>query len=173
MKASVCLFAAFVQATFAFSTPLSPTKVLVTGAAGRTGKLVFEALMADSRFDPIALVRMEGSGRKLMKSINCLERVVVCDITKLNENEIPEGLGGTESMIICTSAVPKISKMSLFKAFLKIPANLIQRKKMLDFRSLKFKFRKNGYPEKVDYEGQIALIDLAKNLGIPQVVIVR
>ena len=156
-----------------YSSSPTPSKVLVTGAAGRTGKLVFEALMTDSRFDPIALVRTERSGRKLMKSVNCLERVIVCDITTLDQSAIPEGLTGTESMIICTSAVPIISKSSLIKAFFSIPVNFIQRKKLLDFRSLKFKWRRNGHPEKVDFEGQVAQIDLAKRLGIQQVIIVR
>jgi len=181
MRFLLCFVAISVQATVGLNSvsiasdiPYTPrvSKVLVTGAAGRTGKLVFEALLGDNRFDPIALVRTEQSARKLMKSVNCLERVVVCDITDLGENTIPEGLEGTDSMIICTSAVPKISKASLIKAFLKIPVNMILGKKMLDFRSLKFKWRTNGTPEKVDYEGQIAQIDLAKKLGIQQVVIV-
>lgn len=66
-----------------------------------------------------------------------------------------------------------ISKSSLVKAFFSIPINFIQRKKLLDFRSLKFKWRRNGHPEKVDFEGQVAQIDLAKKLGIQQVIVVR
>jgi hypothetical protein len=76
-------------------------------------------------------------------------------------------------MIICTSAVPILSKRSLFQALLKAPIQIIQGKKAIDFRSFRFKFKNGQYPEIVDYKGQIAQIDLAKKLGIKRVVIVR
>ena len=44
---------------------------------------------------------------------------------------------------------------------------------MVDFRGLRFRFKNGQYPEKVDYEGQKAQIDLAKQVGAKQVVIVR
>ncbi|KAL3926914.1 MAG: hypothetical protein SGARI_005466 [Bacillariaceae sp.] len=55
----------------------------------------------------------------------------------------------------------------------KIPFNFIRRKPLVDFRSMKFVWKhRDGYPEKVDYEGQINQIELAKQLGIPHVVVV-
>lgn len=145
------------------------------GSAGRTGRLVFDKLRQDDRFDALALVRSERSGKKLVKDSNCgLERVVVCDVVNdLLAESPPEGLEGTEYMIICTSAVPVLSKMSLVRALLKAPFNVIRGKKAIDFRSFRFKFKNGQYPEKVDYEGQVAQIDLAKKLGVKRVVIVR
>lgn len=150
----------------------NPRKVLVTGAAGRTGQLVFEALQKDPLFDPIALVRSESSGRKLCKATKGVEldHIVVLDVTKLSDDKM--GLEGIDSMVICTSAVPRISKRSLLKQILKIPFNLLTGKKAIDFRSMKFVWKHGGYPEKVDYQGQKAQIDLAERLGVSQVVIV-
>jgi len=168
------------EATVAFSSrsnvnPQAPTKVLVTGAAGRTGKLVFEKLLIQhNRFDPIALVRSEGSGRKLVRDMHCgLERVVVCDVVNdLSAGSPPEGLEGADTMIICTSAVPVLSKKSLVRTICLAPFNLIRGEKAFNFRSFRFKFKKGQYPEMVDYEGQVAQIDLAKKLGMKKVVIV-
>ena len=99
---------------------------------------------------------------------------MVCDVVNdlLNESP-PEGLEGTEYMIICTSAVPVLNKVSLVKALLMAPLNIIRRKKAIDFRSFRFKFKNGQSPEKVDYEGQVSQIDLAKKLGVKRVVIVR
>ena len=74
--------------------------------------------------------------------------------------------------MICTSAVPIISKLSLVRAFLKIPFNLIRGKKAIDFRSFRFIWQGGQYPELVDYNGQVAQIDFAKKLKIPHVVVV-
>jgi uncharacterized protein YbjT (DUF2867 family) len=150
--------------------------VLVTGASGRTGSLVFEKLLGDNRFNPKALVRSVKSGKKLRKDVPAadLNSIVVCDVTKLDteDSNLPAGLEGCESMIICTSAVPVVSKLSIAKAVLQVPLNLIRGKKALDFRSLRFKWKNNGHPEVVDYEGQVAQIKLAQKLQMKQVIIV-
>mmetsp|Transcript_31737 Transcript_31737/g.37831 ORF Transcript_31737/g.37831 Transcript_31737/m.37831 type:complete len:209 (+) Transcript_31737:451-1077(+) len=75
-------------------------------------------------------------------------------------------------MIICTSAVPKLRKRSVFKALLKVPINIISRKKAFQFREVKFKYAQGQHPEMVDYLGQVAQIDLAKRLGISHVILV-
>ena len=131
-----------------------PSKVLVTGASGKTGRLVFQALLENPKFDPKALVRSDASGKSLRKAVpeTGLDRIVVCDVTELDddtENGVPPGLAGIDAMIICTSAMPRISKMSLVKAFIKAPFNIIRGKKAVDFRSLKFVWKKGQYPEKV------------------------
>lgn len=150
----------------------APIKVLVTGAAGRTGRLVFSKLQKDRRFNPVAMVRTDGSGKKFMKELHCgLDQVVVCDVTQLN-NDDPPKCAGAQAMIICTSAVPVISARSLLLNTLKIPWNLVRGKKAVDFRSLRFKFKRNQYPEKVDYEGQVMQIDMAKKHEIKHVVVV-
>ncbi len=105
-----------------------------------------------------------------------LENIWVCDVTSIDpngENGLPKGLTGAEAMIICTSAVPKISKRSLVKAFLKVPVNIVTGKKVMNFRDLQFRYADGQYPEKVDYEGQVKQIELAKKLGISHVILVR
>lgn len=151
---------------------VAPIKVLVTGAAGRTGRLVFSELQEDRRFDPVAVVRTDGSGKKLINDLDCgLDQVVVCDMTRIQPDDPPK-CAGSQAMIICTSAVPVISTRSLIQNFCKIPWNLVRGKKAVDFRSLRFKFKRNQYPEKVDYEGQVVQIDMAKKLGVKHIVVV-
>jgi len=87
------------------------------------------------------------------------------------ENGLPNGVAGAEAMIICTSSVPKLSKRSLTRAFLKIPLNIVRKKKLINFRELQYKYAPGQYPEKVDYEGQIAQIKLAKKLGISHIIL--
>jgi len=173
----LCLFQVLFPLACALATgPPLKKKVIVTGAAGRTGKLVFSSLLQNEKFDPVGLVRTEKSAKKLINNdVKCgLENVWVSDVTELDPNEqngLPKGLTGAEAMIICTSAVPKISKKSVAKAFIKIPLNLIKGKKFINFRELQFRYSAGQYPEKVDYEGQVAQIELAKKLGISHVVL--
>jgi hypothetical protein len=114
-------------------------------SAGRTGRLVFAILNADEQFQAVGLVRTESSGKKLIHEVKCgLDQVVVSDVTQLDiesEDGIPQGLNGADAMVICTSAVPTISKSSVLKAFLKIPMNVIMGKKAFNFRSLRFRYR--------------------------------
>lgn len=145
-------------------------------SAGRTGKLVFESLSRHDSYDPIGLVRTEKSAKRLIQDVKfSLERIWVCDVTKLDPNDdtgLPKGLSDAKAMIICTSAVPKLRKRSLVKALIKIPMNVISRKKPFQFREVQFRYDDDQYPEKVDYLGQLAQIDLAKRLGISHVILV-
>ena len=157
-----------------------PNKVLVTGASGKTGRLVLKKLEQDPRYEAKALVRSESSAKKLMRDpdIQCpLEHIVISDVTSDTfEEDSPNGLGNQHgeyaAMISCTSAVPRISRGSLLKSVAKIPINFVRRKKLVNFRDFRFKWRYGGYPEKVDYVGQIKQINLAKKLGMPQVIVV-
>lgn len=189
--ALVLLAAASSSAT---STSSGCKHVLVTGASGRTGQLVFGALLDDPRFEPKALVRSARSAKKLMKQVpkTRLDQIVISDVTTLLSNSdddknsnsgvtatdqqskqnIPPGLNGLDSMVVCTSAVPTISKLSLLKALLAAPFNLLRGKKAVDFRKLRFVWKYGHYPEKVDYHGQIAQIDLAKKLDMKEIVLV-
>jgi hypothetical protein len=162
------------------ATPVAPTKVIVTGAAGRTGKLVHSKLEDHPAYEPIGLVRTEKSAKAFLKDsqIHCeLDHIVISDVTQLTPEDdttpLPALMRGAKAMIICTSAVPKISKLSIFKNCLKVPFNLLKGKKALDARKFKFKWSAGGYPEKVDFEGQKKQIDLAKRLGVEHVIIVR
>mmetsp|Transcript_4070 Transcript_4070/g.8959 ORF Transcript_4070/g.8959 Transcript_4070/m.8959 type:complete len:389 (-) Transcript_4070:420-1586(-) len=161
-------------------------KVIVTGAAGRTGSLVFSLLDKDPRFDVVGLVRSEASAKKLIAKTKCLlEEVVISDVTQMQFDKLdddddnddkhpwPYALDDTEAMVICTSAVPQISKRSVLKAMLKIPLNILTpKKKAINFRDLQFKYRPGQYPEMVDYVGQKKQIDFAKKLGVKHVVLV-
>ena len=146
-------------------------------SGGRTGKLIFSSLFRNEKFDTVGLVRTENTAKKLINEVKCgLENIWVCDVTTLDpngQNGLPKGLSGAEAMIICTSAVPKISKRSLAKAFLKIPLNILKGKKFLNIREIQFRYAPGQYPEKVDYEGQITQIELAKKLGISHVILLR
>lgn len=162
-------------------------KVIVTGAAGRTGSLVFSLLDKDPRFDAVGLVRSEASAKKLIAKTKCaLEEVVISDVTNMEfDNEggsgsgrdsshpWPYALDDAEAMIICTSAVPQISKTSAIKAMMKIPFNVLTpKKKAVNFRDLQFKYKEGQYPKMVDYVGQKKQIDFAKKLGVKHVVLV-
>mmetsp|Transcript_50908 Transcript_50908/g.75469 ORF Transcript_50908/g.75469 Transcript_50908/m.75469 type:complete len:327 (-) Transcript_50908:217-1197(-) len=172
----ILVMIACISVVSALSNPPIIPKVIVTGAAGRTGKRLFSLLHKHPKFDCVGLVRTEKSAKKLIKNkeINCgLDQVVVCDITELsNNNSVPNGLRGADSMVICTSAMPTISKASLFKAMVKVPINLVRRKRPINPRDLHFRFKHGQHPEKVDFEGQKAQVDLAKKLGINHVVLV-
>ena len=133
--------------------------------------------MQDSRYYPLGLVRTESSAKKLIKDVQCgLENIWVCDVTELdvkNQDGLPKSASEAEAMIICTSAVPAMRKRSLAKAFLKMPFKILRGQKAFDFRSLEFYYKPGQHPEKVDYEGQVKQIDLAKQLGVSHVVLVR
>jgi hypothetical protein len=151
-----------------------PIKVLVTGAAGKTGRLVLEQLLQDPRYEAKGLVRTEKSAHGLVKGdVHCpLENIIISDITSPTfQEDLPSCLNGTAALIICTSAVPRISQKSLLRAILQAPFNLVRRRKAFDFRQMRFKWKNGGYPEKVDYHGQLAQIDLAIKLGVTQVIV--
>ena len=139
------------QRAVAALSSAGPSKVLVTGASGKTGRLVFEALQNTPKFEPKALVRSEKSGNVLRKAVpgTGLDQIVVCDVTELDKVGMPPDLDDCDSMVICTSAMPTISKVSLAKALVKAPFNMVRGKKAIDFRSLKFVWKKGQYPEKV------------------------
>jgi len=161
---------------FTAASTTAQQQVLVTGASGRTGQLVFEALLKDPRFAPKALVRSERSAKNLRKAVPAtgLDQIVICDVSADlgDAKSIPKGLEGCQAMVICTSAVPRISKLSLVKAILNAPVNLVRGKKAIDFRTLKFVWKNGGYPELVDYKGAVAQINLAKQMQMKQVVVV-
>ena len=160
------------------ATTTTPIPVLVSGASGRTGQLVFSALLQDPRYHPKALVRTEKSAKKLQKAIpeTQLDQIFICDVTTLQQEDQQQPLltcvENCQALVICTSAVPIISKLSLVRAFLKIPFNLIRGRKAIDFRSFRFLWQGQQYPELVDYNGQVAQIDFAKKVKIPHVVVV-
>jgi hypothetical protein len=91
-------------AVFSFSLPYETpkkTKVIVTGAAGKTGKLVFSKLKQNPLFQPIGVVRSEKSAKALLKEVMCdLDHIFIADVTTLDKQAaIPEVLQGSKAMV--------------------------------------------------------------------------
>uniref|UniRef100_A0A2P2KQP3 Uncharacterized protein At5g02240 n=1 Tax=Rhizophora mucronata TaxID=61149 RepID=A0A2P2KQP3_RHIMU len=130
---------------------LSPRTVLVTGAGGRTGSIVYQKLKERSdQYVPRGLVRTQESREK----IGGAEDVFIGDIRDA-ESIIP-AIQGIDALIILTSAVPKMKP---------------------GFDPSKggrpeFYFEDGEYPEQVDWIGQKNQIDAAKAAGAKQIVLV-
>eukprot|EP01038_Epipyxis_sp_PR26KG_P004690 gene4690-6587_t len=135
-------------------------KVIITGAAGKTGSLVFKKLLQSSLFDPIGIIRTKKSLKKLLNIGGTQNNIAIADVTKVETLE--SVFKGAEKLILCTSAVPKINIFSLIKVlFLKIFG--IQARPT-------FSFIKDGGPYYVDWLGAKNQIDIAKKAGIKHIV---
>ncbi|CAN6715758.1 unnamed protein product [Malus baccata var. baccata] len=125
--------------------------VLVTGAGGRTGKLVYKKLKERSdQYVARGLVRTEES----KQSIGGADDLYVGDIR--DADSILPAIQGIDALIILTSAVPKMKP---------------------GFDPTKggrpeFYFEDGSYPEQVDWIGQKNQIDAAKAAGVKQIVLV-
>lgn len=129
----------------------SQTTVLVTGAGGRTGQIVYKKLK-EKRDQYIArgLVRSEESKQK----IGGADDIFLGDIR--NAESIVPAIQGTDALIILTSAVPQMKP---------------------GFDPTKggrpeFYFDDGAYPEQVDWIGQKNQIDAAKAAGVKHIVLV-
>ncbi|CAI0427185.1 unnamed protein product [Linum tenue] len=130
--------------------PPKPT-VLVTGAGGRTGSIVYKKLKERSdQFTAKGLVRTPESKDK----IGGAEDVYVGDIR--DADSIAPAIQGIDALIILTSAVPKM-KPGFDPSKGERP---------------EFYFEEGCFPEQVDWIGQKNQIDAAKAAGVKQVVLV-
>ena len=152
----------FLASVLSISIPLQ--KVLVTGAAGKTGVIVFTKLLKNDEYVPVAIVRTEASKKKLIKQTKCKDyEVFVTDITDVNE--LKKVFSGAAKLVICSSATPQIQLQSLIKVLL---LKLIRKQ-----GKPTFKFRANGSPYFIDWLGARNYIEAAKSTGtINQVVVV-
>eukprot|EP00808_Paulinella_micropora_P007129 g28954.t1 len=150
-------------------TPPAPPgklKVLVTGASGRTGSIVFRKLLERSdQFEVTASVRSDKSRQKLWEAHKDSGKpftIVQADITQ-GPTALVEALRGQDALVIVTSAIPKIVYSSLAKVIL----GKVIGKKMSPT------FYYDESPQQVDWEGQKAQIDAAKWVGtVKHVVLV-
>jgi len=127
-----------------------PLTVLVTGATGRTGSLVFEKLRAmPASFTVRGFAR---SPQKAEEKLGTTEDFYFGDI-KDPENLAP-ALEGCDALVILTSAIPQM----------KAPPQPEQRPE--------FTYPEGGWPEEVDYQGQVNQIDAAKAAGVKHIVLV-
>ncbi|KZV53398.1 hypothetical protein F511_10184 [Dorcoceras hygrometricum] len=125
--------------------------VLVTGAAGRTGRIVYQKLKEKSdEYVTRGLVRTEES----KETIGGAEDIYVADIRNA-ESLIPV-FQGVDVLIILTSAVPKM-KPGFDPAVGGRP---------------EFYFDDGAFPEQVDWIGQKNQIDAAIAAGVKYVVLV-
>lgn len=89
----------------ATSLSVPSTKIIVSGAAGRTGSLVVKKLL-ENQFTPIGIIRkVSSSSNKLLKQLKLnKDQLIACDITspELLEKVIKES--GAEKYVMCTSA---------------------------------------------------------------------
>eukprot|EP00931_Biecheleriopsis_adriatica_P056116 TRINITY_DN33258_c0_g1_i1.p1 TRINITY_DN33258_c0_g1~~TRINITY_DN33258_c0_g1_i1.p1 ORF type:complete len:372 (-),score=81.72 TRINITY_DN33258_c0_g1_i1:69-1139(-) len=152
-------------------------RVVVTGAGGRTGRIVLRKLLEmgfDPKCDiiPRAMVRSAESEKSLRDFLgpaaggmySCLE-VVHGDVTK------PETLGPVfkeaKVAVIVTSAMPKLDRSSLITV---IGVKVLS----LGFASTKpsFWFEEGESPEEVDWIGQKNQIDAARAAGVEHIILV-
>lgn len=125
--------------------------VLVTGAGGRTGQIVYKKLKERTgEFVARGLVRTEESKQK----IGGAEDVLVGDIR--DAESIGPAIQGVDALIILTSAVPKM-KPGFDPSQGGRP---------------EFYFEEGSFPEQVDWIGQKNQIDAAKAVGVKQIVLV-
>ncbi|GMN59532.1 hypothetical protein TIFTF001_028626 [Ficus carica] len=128
----------------------SPT-VLVTGAGGRTGQLVYKKLKERSgQYVARGLVRTDESKEKLGGA----DDLYVGDIR--DADAIAPVIQGIDALIILTSAVPKMKP-----GFDPTQGGRPE-----------FNFDEGAFPEQVDWIGQKNQIDIAKAAGVKQIVLV-
>lgn len=140
-----------VKVVSAAMADLAPSTVLVTGAGGRTGQIVYKKLKERSeQYVARGLVRTEESKEK----IGGADDVFVGDIR--DAGSLVPAIQGIDALVILTSAVPKMKP---------------------GFDPSKggrpeFYFEDGAYPEQVDWIGQKNQIDAAKAAGVKQIVLV-
>jgi len=137
--------------------------VLVTGAGGRTGSLVFEQLLADGRYSARGLVSSEASKAKLVKRTACeASAVFVGDVT--DPAALEAALEGVDAVVVLTSAVPSLKKRSLLP--------FLVRNKLMGDKSVRlgFRWKRGQTPEEVDYKGGVQQVDAAVRAGVRKLV---
>jgi uncharacterized protein YbjT (DUF2867 family) len=132
-----------------------PKKILITGAGGKTGKLVLKQLLErPTIFSPMGVVRTAASKEGLLQEGIPESSILIADIC--DASSMQQACQGMEAVIICTSATPA-----------PIPGEVAP-----DTGRPIFGFP-NGQPEQVDWMGQKYQIDAIKSVGAanPHVVI--
>ncbi|GIW05308.1 MAG: epimerase [Dehalococcoidia bacterium] len=119
--------------------------VVVAGATGRTGVLCVEKLAAAGT--PVrALVRSREKAAGLPKGVE----IAVADTS--DRQAVRQALEGATALIIATSARPQMKEGG------RGPLDMY--------------YPEDGTPEKIDYQGQVNLIDAAKEAGVKKVVLI-
>ena len=141
-------------------------RVVVTGAGGRTGKLVFQKLNDDyENVEPLGLVRSKKATKALKKVGATSEQIVAGDT--MDVASLSRAMSGCDTVVLCTSAVPSIKQWSIVKLLFK--KQVLRRK---DAGRPEFSFGANGTPQEVDWLGAKNQIDAAKAAGVGHFVFI-
>lgn len=126
--------------------------VLVTGAAGRTGRLVLQKLAAQPDvFTAHGLVRDIKRAAEVLPA-DLVPNLSVGDVC--DRDSLRAALKGKQALVVLTSAVPKIDPNSP------------------EGQPPSFYYDHDGMPEKVDFLGGRNQIDIAKEAGVERVLFV-
>ncbi|KAK3236754.1 hypothetical protein CYMTET_53121, partial [Cymbomonas tetramitiformis] len=139
----------------------APMKVLVTGAGGRTGGLVYQQLLQRPEdFTPVGLVRSEKSAKKLGSDV----KYVIGDI--MDPASLETAVAGCDALVLLTSAAPQIKPLSLVKSIITkiLPG--------VEAVRPEFDYPEGGSPEEVDWTGAKNQIDAAVKAGVKRIVFV-
>eukprot|EP00667_Euglena_gracilis_P012678 EG_transcript_13034 len=142
---------------------VSGRKVAVTGAAGRTGKLVVQRLL-ELRYTPVCVVKSDKSAQALRKLGVPASGVRLVSVTD-SVQSLTEAFAGCDAVILCTSAVPKIQLLSIVKIFFRKCFGRQPGRPT-------FTFPEGGRPEEVDWVGTRNQVDAAKAAGVSHFVMV-
>jgi len=127
---------------------MSEAKILVTGATGRTGSIVLNKLRQKIDFNTFGFARSEDKAKELFGST---EGFYFGDIRE--KKTLEPALKNCRALIIVTSAVPQM----------KAPPQ--------EGKRPEFTYSENATPEIIDYQGQVNQIDLAKQAGVDQIIL--
>ncbi len=128
----------------------TPIQVLVTGATGRTGSLVFQKLQQlPQQFVVRGFAR---SSEKVQQLFGTSDNFFYGDIR--DRNTIAKALEGCSALVILTSAIPQMKGMPQ-------PGQRPE-----------FTFPDDEMPEVIDYQGQVNQIDAAKASEVDRIVLV-
>ncbi|MCC0179536.1 NAD(P)H-binding protein, partial [Waterburya agarophytonicola K14] len=117
-------------------------KVLVTGATGRTGSLVFKKLANQPKeFTVIGFAR---SPEKIEQMFGLTKNFIVGNIS--NQSQIEAAMEDCDGLVILTSAIPKMV----------VPPS--------QGKPPEFAYNLGEMPETVDYQGQVNQINAATHL---------
>lgn len=159
-----CLFFNVVDSFSAIpSSSIKQTKVVVTGASGSVGLLLFKKLLKKKQFYPIALVRDNQSAKELEKLGAQSNQIVIGDIR--DKSSISTLFKDANKVVLCTSAKPK--KRLSFK-IKKSLLSLVGQKIKPETNDLYYS--KNETPWHIDFLGQKNVIDLCLESKVDHVI---
>ena len=127
---------------------MSNSKILVTGATGRTGSIVLKKLRQNTSLNAFGFAR---SNDKIKEMFGSTEGFYCGNIA--DKSSLEPAIKNCEKLIIVTSAVPQM----------KAPPQEGERPE--------FTYPENATPEIIDYQGQVNQIDLAQEAGVNHIIL--